>query len=92
MSTERDIKVIKQTIARTEKQLAIERLKQRRADTRNKIQLGGLVIKAQMDTYSKEVILGALIHSLELIEEDCKNKELFASIGDNAFMDINIRG
>lgn len=37
-----EIKLKKQKIARAEQSLALEKLKQRRADTRNKIQLGGL--------------------------------------------------
>ncbi len=35
----------------------------RKEDTRNKIQLGGLVIKAGMGDEDKAVVLGALLHA-----------------------------
>ncbi len=52
MTSLKQIEKEKQLIARTEKSLAFEKLKQRRADTRRKIEFGGLVIKAKMDGYS----------------------------------------
>lgn len=75
----------KQSLALTESSLALQKLKIRRADTRRKIELGGLVIKAGMDCYPKHVILGALIHSLSLIDTD-GYRDLFTSIGDHAFL------
>ena len=42
-----------QQVARSEKSLALEKLKIRRADTRRKIELGGLVIKSGMDGFNK---------------------------------------
>lgn len=82
-------KVLKQQqiIARAEQQLAVEKLKKRRADTRNKIQLGGLVIKSEMNLYSKEIILGALLHAFDMIQKDENYKTVFSSIGENAFME-----
>ena len=78
----------KQKIARLEKAYALERLKKRRADTRRKIQLGGLVIKSGIDGLNKSVILGALAHAVELIENDPTYLSLFESIGDNLFLDL----
>lgn len=80
------IKSESQKIARLEKSLAIEKLKKRRADTRRKIEFGGLVIKSAMDAYNKSIILGALTHALQLIDQDQNHITLFESIGDNLFL------
>lgn len=87
MPTNTDIKKEKQKIARLENALALEKLKKRRADTRRKIEFGGLVIKSAMDAYNKSVILGALAHALKLIEEDATHLTLFESIGDTLFLE-----
>lgn len=47
-------------LARIERELGRLRMDTRREDTRRKIQLGGLVIKAGMADYPAAVILGAL--------------------------------
>ncbi len=90
MTYQAEIKKKKQAIARAEQQLSIEKLKKRRADTRNKIQLGGLVIKSEMCIFSKEIVLGALLHAFNMIKEDENYKTVFSSIGDNAFMENKI--
>ncbi|MFO9067170.1 conjugal transfer protein TraD [Legionella pneumophila serogroup 1] len=86
MNTLNQIQKQKQTIARTEKELAEAKLKKRRADTRRKIELGGLVIKAGMDGYNKSVILGALDYAFSLIEEDNSYMDLFESKGNIIFL------
>lgn len=91
-SIEQEIKLKKQKIARAEQSLALEKLKKRRADARNKIQLGGLVIKSEMNIYDKEIILGALIYTFKMIDEDEKYKTVFSSIGQNAFMENDKNG
>jgi hypothetical protein len=48
----------------------VEKLKKRKTETRHKIQLGWLVVKASLDGFNKAVILGALSHAGELIEND----------------------
>ncbi|KTD48053.1 protein TraD [Legionella rubrilucens] len=58
MATKTKIQKQQQAIARCEKSLALEKLKKRRADTRRKIELGGLVIKSGMDGFNKAVIVG----------------------------------
>ena len=73
-------------MARCEKSLAFEKLKKRRADTRRKIELGGLVIKSGMDGFNKSVILGALSHAMQLIESEADYLPLFESIGDSLFL------
>ena len=60
---------------------------QRKADTRRKIEFGGLVIKAGMGEYSKDVILGALIDAAESLQKDQGAELLFESKGQAAFMD-----
>lgn len=87
MPTLDTIKKTKQRIARLEKSQAMEKIKQRRADTRRKIEFGGLVVKSGMDSYNKSIILGALAHALKSIEEDESYKTLFESIGDNLFLE-----
>lgn len=80
--------IIKQTqlVARCEKSLALEKLKKRKADTRRKIELGGLVVKAGMAIYDKSILLGALEYTGDLIEQDSNYKSLFKSIGDRMFL------
>ncbi len=85
MTTLMQIKKEQQQIARCEQSLALEKLKKRRADTRRKIELGGLVIKAGMDGFNKSVILGALNYILELIYEDQNYTTLFENKGDSLF-------
>jgi hypothetical protein len=76
----------KQYVARCEKSLALEKIKKRRADTRRKIEFGGLVIKAGMDGFNKSVILGALLHAMQLIQKDETHIMLFESDGDVLFL------
>jgi hypothetical protein len=71
----------KQGRARCEKSLALETLKKRRADTRRKIELGGLVIKSGIDGFGKPTILGALIYSLHLMNHDRHYYQIFEKIG-----------
>ncbi|MFJ1267882.1 conjugal transfer protein TraD [Legionella lytica] len=80
-----EIEKEKQMLARCKKSLAIEKLKKRRLDTRHKIELGGLVIKSEMDLYDKSIILGSLVHSQQLIlkQHNCLN--IFKLIGDKLF-------
>ena len=75
-----------QSIARLEKNLSLQKLKARKADTRRKIEFGGLVIKAGMDKHSKAVILGALIDALDNLENDKHYKKLCKMKGERAFM------
>lgn len=87
MESNNQIKSQQQKIARLEKDIAVERLRQRRADTRRKIEWGGLVVKSAMNGHNKSIILGALIHAMRLIKDDQKQLELFEEIGDTAFLD-----
>jgi hypothetical protein len=83
----KQIEKAKQRIARLEKSVALEKLKARKADTREKIQYGGLVKKSKMMDYSKDVVLGALIHCYELLEQEPEYVELFGNKGKQAFLE-----
>ena len=88
MTTQAQIVKQKQYVARCEKSIALEKLKKRRVDTRRKIEFGGLVIKSGMDGFNKSVILGALSHAMQLIEnENGGYVRIFESIGDNLFLE-----
>ena len=62
-------------------------LKERKADIRNKIQLGGLVIKAGLDDEASAVILGALVEAMAALAGDDAElaRRRFRRIGDRTF-------
>lgn len=85
MDTLEQIKKEKQAIAKGEQSLALAKLKKRRADTRRKIELGGLVIKSKMDYYTKPQILGAMSYVFTLIEKEPKYLDIFKNSGEVLF-------
>ncbi len=85
METLDQIKKQQQAIAQDEQSLALAKLKNRRADTRHKIELGGLVIKSGMDGFNKSVILGGLHYLSQLIQNDFTYHKLFQTTGENLF-------
>ncbi len=84
--THEKVKRKSQEIARLERKLSLEKIKRRKAETRKKIELGGLVIKAKMGKLSKAVILGALISAEEEISRDPSTKTLYQLKGKAAFL------
>ena len=86
METNKKIKKTAQEIARLERKLALDKIKKRKAETRRKIELGGLVVKAKMDHLPKDIILGALISARKEIEKEATAKTLYQSVGQSAFM------
>lgn len=62
-------------------------MQSRKHDTREKIQLGGLVVKAGLRTENKAVILGMLLDAVaRLNSEDSDTlKDKFRELGDAAF-------
>ena len=86
MQTQNKINKKTQTIAKLERQLILEKIKERKKQTRRKIELGGLVIKAEMDQFPKDIILGALINARKEIQNDADIESLFQFIGNNSFM------
>lgn len=85
MTTHKQIINQQRMLARCERSLALEKLKKRKADTRRKIELGGLVIKTGMDSFNKSVILGALSHTMQLLEDNENYLTLFESRGYDLF-------
>ncbi|HHU0052990.1 TPA: conjugal transfer protein TraD, partial [Legionella pneumophila] len=75
----------KQLIACCKKSLSLEKIKKRRADTRHKIELGGLVVKSGMGNFDKAIILGALKFALNLLNHDESYKQLFEIEGTKLF-------
>lgn len=69
------------------------KLKERKLDTRNKIELGGLVIKAKLGYLQedhKDAILGALIDVYNKIHDDKAGDQYFSfykQLGVSAFAD-----
>jgi len=86
MSTTEAIKKQQQRINRFERNLSREKLKARKADTRRKIELGGLVIKAKMDSFAKDIVLGALLDVMERLKEEPDIQIYYQSKGQAAFM------
>ena len=86
MQLSESIKKTEITLAKLERNLSLEKIKQRKQDTRRKIEMGGLVIKAEMDLYPKDVILGALIQARKQIEEAEENRRLFELVGQSEFL------
>jgi len=87
METQQKINKKTQTIVCLKRNLIIEKIKERKKQTRRKIELGGLVTKAKMDEFSKDIILGALISVRKEIEKDNNVKSLYQSIGHSSFME-----
>jgi hypothetical protein len=65
----------------------------RRIDTRNKIELGGLVIKSKLNylqEHNKDIILGCLIDAYNKIQSNEGDHHLsyYKAIGEKAFNEI----
>ena len=86
MTILKQIKKEQQLIARCEQSIALEKLKKRRADTRRKIELGGLVIKSGMEGFNKAIILGALEYIMQLLEKEPDFKNRFEARGEVLFL------
>lgn len=81
------IKKKQQEIARLERNLALDKIKKRKSETRRKIELGGLVIKAKMDKYPKDIILGALLSAAAELKNNEGAKLLYQSLGKAEFLE-----
>ncbi|EJZ9309670.1 conjugal transfer protein TraD [Escherichia coli] len=67
-------------------ELARAREAERKADTRHKIQLGGLVIKAGLGEADEAVILGALLDAVTRLNsvDGMYEKQRFVALGNDA--------
>lgn len=81
MSTLNELAKSQQRMAKLERGRALAKIKKRKLDTRRKIELGGLVIKAGMDVYGKGVVLGALITIKSMLNDDACLVGVYKSIG-----------
>ena len=57
----------------------------RRRDTRDKIQLGGLIVKAGLRYEKRALLLGLLIDGVSRIRADEAERERLTAIGAEAF-------
>jgi hypothetical protein len=57
----------------------------RKADTYQKIQLGGLVIKAGMKGEDTAIVLGALLEARRVLDADPQARARYKALGDAAF-------
>lgn len=86
MTTNTQIKRQKQKLERLLDRLTMISTLERKRDTRKKIELGGLCVKAHADTFPKNVILGLLVDAVDKIQSDPSYETYFASIGQAAFL------
>ena len=73
-------------LMKAERALKRERTLVRKEDTRNKIEMGGLIIKGGLDQESKAVILGAIIAARNEIIKEPAHRDYLKSLGEDAFM------
>lgn len=86
MSINNDITKQKQLLARAENALSIEKIKKRKKETRHKIELGGLIIKAGLHYFDKDIILGVLLYGARQIDTDRNYQNYYSNIGKNGFL------
>jgi hypothetical protein len=87
VSTHKELIHSTRKLARLENNLMREREQQRKQDTRRKIELGGLIIKAKLDRLTKAQILGLLVEATSKIDRDLSSPILqhWQQLGDQAF-------
>lgn len=85
MVTNEKIEKERKKAARLERHLSLQKVKKRKADTRRKIELGGLVIKAKMDQYTKTVILGVLLEAKARLLYDVAYQKQLDEKGEKGF-------
>lgn len=59
----------------------------RKKDTREKIQLGGLIVKAGLRYEKRALLLGLLLDGADRIRADAAERERLTAIGTKAFAD-----
>ena len=63
------------------------RLEARKKDTREKIELGGLIVKAGLRYEKRALLLGILIDAGQRIRADGNERERMLALGKDAFGD-----
>ena len=80
------IKTTEQKIAAIEQKVKINKERARRLDARKKIQLGGLIVKAQIDDLTTNVLLGILVDARKKLQTGKGEFEKYwAYLGDLEF-------
>lgn len=87
MQTQSKIKFEEAKLNRLKLLQSKQQFQERRQDTRKKIELGGLVIKAKIDHLPKDILLGAFVYISEQLELDSKLEILFEQKGSLAFLE-----
>jgi hypothetical protein len=59
----------------------------RKKDTRDKIELGGLIVKAGLRYEKRAVLLGALVELCDRLKSDNAERARLAAVGARAFGD-----
>lgn len=67
------------------KEEILSQIKARKIRTRHLIEMGGIVVKAEMDHLDSDVLLGALIYAKEQMNLHPTLKAAYAKLGDIAF-------
>ena len=86
MTTLDSIEVQQQRIARFERHLALQKVKQQKAEMSHIIELGRLVNTTPLARYPKEIIAGVLLDACEKLKQDESLNTYFQSKGE-AFLD-----
>tara|TARA_R110002124_G_scaffold161035_5_gene328305 strand:+ start:2615 stop:2896 length:282 start_codon:yes stop_codon:yes gene_type:complete len=80
------IKTTEQKIAAIEQKVKMNKERARRLDTRKKIQLGGLIVKAKLDNLTSNVLLGILVDARKKLQtEKGRFEKYWAYLGDVEF-------
>lgn len=67
------------------KDQVLSEIKARKIRTRHLIEMGGLIVKAQLDHLDSNVLLGALIYAKEELDMKPQLREAYAKLGNLAF-------
>ena len=83
---EKKLKRLEQRKNRYQQKISYTKSKQRKLETRRKIGLGGLIVKAEIDNWTISELLGLLLTGKQDAENDRDLKKIFQARGDRAFM------
>ena len=72
---------------KAERMRQISQSEDRKKDTREKIQLGGLIVKAGLRYEKRALVLGLLTDGARRIRDDQNERERLMAIGAKAFVD-----
>jgi len=82
-------KRVRQRANRYELKINYVKSQKRKLETRRKIGLGGLIVKAEIDNWTLSELLGLLLTGKQDAENDPDVKKIFQARGDRAFMNYD---